>query len=31
MGVGGAAGGGGTLNNLQYLLQSVDGYRPGKV
>ena len=24
-------GGGGALNNLQYVLKSVDGYRPGKV
>ena len=23
--------GGGALNNLQYVLESVDGYRPGKV
>ena len=32
MGRGGGGGGsGGTLNNLQYVLKSVDGYRPGKV
>ena len=33
MGGGGGGGGGGVgaLNNLQSLLESVDGYRPGKV
>ena len=28
---GGGGGGVGALNNLQYVLESVDGYRPGKV
>ena len=27
----GGGGGVGALNNLQYVLESVDGYRPGKV
>ena len=31
MGRGGAGGRVGALNNLQYVLESVDGYRPGKV
>ena len=30
-GGGGGEGGVGALNNLQYVLESVDGYRPGKV
>ena len=32
--MGGGGGGGGevdALNNLQYVLESVDGYKPGKV
>ena len=28
---GGGGGGVGALNNLQYLLESIDGYRSGKV
>ena len=29
--MGGGGGGGGAFNNLQYVLESVDDYRPGKV